>query len=191
MSDLNTYYREGDSYEAYKQRMVKEISEKAHLSEYTALNEKRMKRLEKTFKLSDEQIQELGSLPSDFKAIVITEGWCGDASQSIPVFEAIFGSMNVPIRYVYRDDNMTLMNAYLTNGASSIPILIALDKEGKELFRYGPRPIKGMEMLAEHKANPNAYLKDDFYKDLQQFYNKDKGKSIYDELVEIIKSVKV
>ncbi len=185
--DLRKYLEKGVGYEAYIERVEKEVEVNAPLSDYSELNLKRMQRVAKTFKLSENQIIDLLSIPNNFNVIIISEGWCGDASQSVPVFNKIFEVMDIEPQYAFRNENQELMQEYLTNGAEAIPILIALDLEGNELFHYGPRPQKGMEMLAAYKANPEKISKDDFYKNLQQFYNKDKGQSIYNELLALMK----
>ncbi len=185
--NLNSYVEKGVEYKTYLERVEKEVKENAPLSEYSELNLKRMQRVAKTFKLSENQIIDLLSLPNNFKILIISEGWCGDASQQLPVYEKIFEVMDIQPSYVFRNENQDLMQNYLTNGAEAIPILVGVDTEGNELFRYGPRPKKGMDLLAQYKANPATFPKEEFYKELQQFYNKDKGQSIYNELVALMK----
>ncbi len=185
--ELIEYFNNGLDYETYKNEIIQSVEDKQPMSNYTELNLTRMSRVEKKFSLSSEQEKELSSIPNDFYVLVITEGWCGDASQSLPVMEKIFEFMRTKIRYIYRDQNKKLMNEYLTDGSESIPILIAIDFDGDEIFHWGPRPQKGKEMLALHKNEPEVYTKDEFYKDLQQYYNKDKGQSIYSELSHLMK----
>ena len=58
--------------------------------------------------------------------LIITEGWCGDAAQCIPTIEKIAAeSKNIETHYVLRDENLDLIDEYLTNNARSIPKLIA------------------------------------------------------------------
>ena len=83
---------------------------------YTAINRQRIHRLEKTIDL-DESV-ESASRGAQRRVIwlVITEGWCGDAAQNIPVIEKIAAqSVNIETRYILRDENPDL------NGASRRP----------------------------------------------------------------------
>ncbi len=180
--NLLPYFEKGVDYNSYKAQFESDIQEGAKYSEYTQMNERRLKRIEKSIHLSEEQKAELSQFPNDFQVIIITEVWCGDAGQLVPFFQKIYNFMKVPVRYVYRDQNNDLMEKYLTNGSASIPILVAMDEIGKEIFRFGPRPKKAMNMLAMHKENPEVYSKEEFQMDLQKFYNQDKGLSTYNEL---------
>jgi hypothetical protein len=58
----------------------------ATLTNYSHLNETRMNRLEKTLKISEENVQKIGILKNDYIWLVISEGWCGDAAQ-LPVIK--------------------------------------------------------------------------------------------------------
>ncbi len=184
--NLLSYYDKGVAYPEYFAQFQKDIDQKAQYYKYTHINKKRSERVAKTFKLSEDRIIEIQSLPYDFKVLVISEVWCGDAAQLVPIFQKIFDYMKVSIRYISRDSYPELMQEYLTHGSASIPILVAMDETAKEIFRYGPRPEKAMKMLAIHKENPEVYTKEEFQMDLQKFYNKDKGESIYQELYQLM-----
>lgn len=86
----------------------------------------------------------------ELRAIVITEDWCGDAMMNIPILLNIAQATNIDTRMVLRDQNLELMDQYLTNGtARSIPIFIFIDKEGKEKAVWGPRAPKVQEFVME------------------------------------------
>jgi hypothetical protein len=72
--------------------------------------------------------------------MVITEDWCGDSAYSLPVIaEAAASNAQITLCVFPRDDHLDLMDRYLTNGARSIPKLVAFDADGDELFQWGPR----------------------------------------------------
>lgn len=187
--DLSTYLEKGFSYADYIKKIedqlfdFNELGDPNGFSKYYAMNLKRIERLNKTFELSATQKSKLQSIPSNFSLLVISEGWCGDAAQSMPVVNVIMEELGVEQKIVFRDENPELMNAYLTDGAKSIPMFIGVDEQGKELFHFGPRPAGGMDLLAKHKENPEVYTADEFHKDLQVWYNQDKGESIFNELI--------
>src|SRR5690606_23256945 len=125
------------------------------LINYTMLNERRMKRWDKTVKVSDEVIESLSNLKENITWLVLTESWCGDAAHVIPVIHKIAElSNNISLKLVYRDENEALMNEFLTNGSKSIPKLIMIDNHsGDVIDTFGPRPSKATELVNNYKQN--------------------------------------
>ena len=96
------------------------------LTNYSLLNDRRMKRLDKTIKLSIETVQEIKTIKEPQTWLVITEGWCGDAAQNLPVINKIAAlNENIDLKLVLRDEHLELMDLFLTNGGRAIPKLIA------------------------------------------------------------------
>jgi hypothetical protein len=91
------------------------------------------------------------------------------------------------MKFVLRDENLELMDLFLTNGGRSIPKLIALDKNNNVLKTWGPRPSFANKMVTEYKAK-NGNLDAQFKQDLQVWYNKDKGKSTQEDFIAFVKS---
>ncbi len=120
---------------------------------YGKLNRQRMHRLEKTVKLKIRLSKKRENIERKMIWLIITEGWCGDAAQNIPTIEKIAAeNENIETRYVLRDENLELMDDYLTNNARSIPKLIALDAETfEEIGTWGPRPQAAMDYFYEMK----------------------------------------
>jgi len=86
------------------------------------------------------------------KAIVITADWCGDAMVNLPIFMTIVDAANIEVRCLIRDENLELMDQYLTNGtARSIPIIILIDEEGNEYTRWGPRAASVQLLVDDYK----------------------------------------
>ncbi|HEX8639287.1 MAG TPA: thioredoxin family protein [Pyrinomonadaceae bacterium] len=148
---------------------------------YGRLNRQRMHRLEKTIRLSDPLKEKLRGVERKMIWLVITEGWCGDAAQNIPVIEKIAAeNSNIETRYVLRDENLELMDKYLTNNARSIPKLIALDAETlEELGTWGPRAQEAMDYFYEMKAADVE--KPQMMENLQRWYNQNKEQAIQAE----------
>lgn len=148
---------------------------------YGKLNRQRMNRLEKTVSLNETLREKLQNNNRKMIWLIITEGWCGDAAQNIPLIEKIAAeSENIETRYVLRDENLELMDAYLTNNARSIPKLIALDAETlQEIGTWGPRPQVAMDYFYEMREN--GLEKPQMMENLQRWYNSDKNQAIQDE----------
>ncbi len=157
------------------------------LSNYSMLNDKRMKRLDKTTKLTEEAIAKIKSYDGDVTWLVLTESWCGDAAQTMPVINKV-AELNdkITLKIVLRDENEALMNEFLTNGGKSIPKLIAIDNtSGNVLGDWGPRPTKATQLVNDYKAE-HGTLTPEFKQDLQVWYNKDKGQNTVDDLLQLV-----
>jgi len=148
----------------------------------TKLNVHRMKRLDKTVDLIPELTETLNKMSVNMIWIVLTEGWCGDAAQNLPVIAKIAdASSNIRLRLLLRDENPDVMDAYLTNGGRAIPKLICLDTESlEELAVWGPRPAPAQKMAQQYKADPSQ-PKEEFHKRLHLWYAKDNGTALQKE----------
>ena len=161
------------------------------LTNYSMLNDRRMKRLDKTIKISEETIQEFQKVKRPQTWLVLTEGWCGDAAQSLPILNKIASdTANIDLKIVLRDENLDLMDLFLTNGGRSIPKLIVLDKDNNVLDFWGPRPTIATKMVTDYKEK-NGILDPQFKQDLQVWYNKDKGKSVQEDFVNLVTKLSV
>lgn len=157
------------------------------LLNYSLLNDKRMKRLDKTIKISETTAAKLKEIKEPQTWLVLTEGWCGDAAQNLPVINKIAEeNSNIQLKLVLRDENLELMDEFLTNGGRSIPKLIALNKNNEVIDSWGPRPVIATKMVADYKAEHGS-LDADFKKDLQVWYNKNKGEDVQENLVSFLK----
>lgn len=155
---------------------------------FSKLNDKRMDRLDKTLSLTETTQKSLQELNKKFTLLVIAEGWCGDAAQILPILNKISeASENIEMKVVLRDENEELMNQFLTNGSQSIPKVILLNEANEVLNSWGPRPKPATNMVKEYKETHGS-LDEEFKKNLQLWYNKDKGESTQEELLNLIKA---
>jgi hypothetical protein len=158
------------------------------LVDYSKLNFSRMKRILKTTPISRAVSETVDCFNDKLTWIVLTESWCGDAAQNLPVFAKIAeANPNLSLRILQRDENPVLMNQYLTNGGMSIPKLICVDENLNELGTWGPRPKFLQDWLYENKANPKMSMAD-LKKEFQLWYTKDKGQTLQQEMVLLMKS---
>jgi len=151
---------------------------------YTQLNDRRMRRWDKTAKVSDEMKTKIESFDKKVTWLVISESWCGDAAHILPIINKVAElNTNIDYKVVLRDENEALMNQFLTNGGKSIPKLIMLDSETNEVINtFGPRPTVATNLVQAYKAEHGA-LTPEFKEDLQRWYNTDKGQSTIEDLV--------
>lgn len=74
--------------------------------------------------------------------LVLTEGWCGDAANIIPLLQKIadYSAGKIKLRLLLRDENTELMDQYLTDGGRAIPKVIMYNESFTELANWGPCP---------------------------------------------------
>jgi len=189
------YLDRSESIEVYNQRFYDAVhadpetlneQQKEMLGYYT-LNWARSKRVEKTYTVSEDALDIIYCIINPQVWIVITEGWCGDSSQSLPVIAEIARQSQgkIILRIISRDAYPELLEKYQTNGSMSIPKLIGTTYQGEESWVWGPRPKPANDLFQDLKSKNIA--KEDIYKELHASYAKDKGKAVESELMECIR----
>ena len=154
--------------------------------EFTKLNERRLKRWNKTLKISDDTQNKIKQYNKKTTWLVLTESWCGDAAHIVPVINKVAELNNkINLRLVLRDENEELMNEFLTNGGKAIPKLIALDEENKMIGEFGSRPSIAAQLVEDFKKEYGK-LTPEFKKELQVWFNKDKGESTLQDLIRLL-----
>ncbi|MDM5154011.1 thioredoxin family protein [Bacillus sp. DX1.1] len=88
-----------------------------------------------------------------WRVIALTADWCGDALLCVPVMKRICEVANIEMSLLIRDENLELMDQYLTNEtARAIPIFIFIDAAGNEKAVWGPRAPKIQELVTSMRA---------------------------------------
>ena len=140
--------------------------------------------------VSDEVLEELAALPGRWHLLALSEDWCGDAANILPVVARLAESAdNVELRIVSRDENPDLMDAHLTDGRSrSIPAIIILDEDYRERGWWGPRPeaLQRWMMTEGLQMDPRPR-----YKASRTFYARDKGRSSLAGLLAVLKKAAI
>lgn len=156
------------------------------LLNYSKLNDRRMRRLDKTIQLSQETLLALKKIDKPITWLVLTEGWCGDAAQILPVINKIASESHlINLKIIFRDEHEELMNHFLTNGGRSIPKLLVLNSENEVLNTWGPRPSIATKIVQDYK-NKHGQLDKTFKKELQVWYNNDKGVNIQENMIGLL-----
>ena len=146
-----------------------------------------MRRWDKTIKISKETQQKISEFNQKMTLLIITESWCGDAAHVIPALNKMAElNPNIDVKLVLRDENLELMDMFLTKGGRAIPKVIMIDDEtGAVLSTYGPRPSEASSYVNRFVAK-NGSLTPEFKEDLQHWYNGDKGQNIIKDVIEIL-----
>lgn len=153
---------------------------------YTDLNIARMNKWDKRFEMDADVKNMLRSWERKEIWLVLTEGWCGDAAHAVPVIASMAAaSDNIELHLLLRDQNLQIMDQYLTNGGRSIPKLIRLDADTmEELSTWGPRPQEVQDLFLKMKEA--GAEKPEINKELQLWYARNRGKAIEKELAQML-----
>lgn len=157
---------------------------------YTKMNVQRMNRVDKTTVLSEELLSTLQNIKGKYLFLVITEGWCGDAAQIVPIINKIASAApdKFDLRFTLRDKNLPLIDAHLTNGGRAIPVLLVLDEQGNLVLpKWGPRPAVLQNLMLEWKNE--GVVMPELAEKLHGWYAKDKTASTQKELNELLKQL--
>ena len=192
---INNALAASNTYEEYREVVSNHVTSKTTtgpkqtdvLINYTKLNHARMRRLDKTTKISEGRQAIFSNYQNKVTWLILTESWCGDAAQSLPVLNKI--ALLIPhltLKIVLRDQHKLLMEHFLTNNSMAIPKLIAVDDtSGEVLSQWGPRPSEAAKMVTAYKA-ANGSLSPEFKKELQVWYTKDKGQNIVEDMIRVL-----
>lgn len=105
----------------------------------------------------------------NLRAIVLTEDWCGDAMMNVPILLRLAEKSAIDVRILLRDENLELMDQYLTNGKSrSIPIFIFIDEQGNEVAKWGPRADEVEQYADESRQSLPSKDADDYKEKLKE-----------------------
>ncbi len=162
-----------------------------NLTQYSSLNETRMDRLDKTMRIPDENSLKLKNLEREYIWLVISEGWCGDAAQILPILNqmTIASEDKIEMKIVLRDENEELMKLFLTNKKKAIPKLIIIDREtGSVLDSWGPRPKGATDLINDYKKKFGV-IDEKIKTELQLWYLKDKGLSTQQEIINLMQNL--
>jgi len=120
--------------------------------------------------------------------LVISEGWCGDAAFNLPMMAAIEKAMpeKIQLRLLFRDSNLDVIDTNLTDGGRSIPKLIVLSEDLKELGHWGPRPAPLQILMKEWKSE-GLGIKELIPK-VHEWYDADQTNTVQEELKMLIRA---
>lgn len=181
--DYKNYFEKAINYESYLKNFQTEIAsgDQSAFAKYLPQNWQRQSRLDRKLKINDALLNTIQKLETTQNWLVITEHWCGDASQIIPIFNKIAkeSNNNINLKFIYRDENLELMDEHLTDGRSrSIPMVLKLDEDFNFISSYGPRPEEAQKLVKDLLSKGASYDLP-----LHSWYAKDKQRSLQEDMV--------
>ena len=161
-------------------------NQSAELLQYSELNLHRMNIVEKTTTLIEDLSTKLNLIKQPQIWLILAEGWCGDAAQTIPIFHLIEKQFpQIKIKLLLRDENVELMDLFLTNGSRSIPKVLMLDASSLNLLaQWGPRPSEATALINNLKAEKLEMM--EIKEKLHAWYAKNRGVAVQSEIVDIL-----
>ncbi len=136
-------------------------------------------------KVDDSAVARAESLGGHWHLLVLSEDWCGDAVNVVPVLDELAArAKNFDLRMLQRDLNPDLMDAHLTGKSRSIPVVMAFDEHWTERAWWGPRPVALQEWVLSPEVQ--ALEKPERYKGIRRWFAVDKGRTTVNELLSAI-----
>lgn len=186
--DYKDYFEKGVDFETYLAKMEDEAAVKAidGLLAYVPMNLQRVNRIIKTYEISPALKSAIQEIQHKINWLVITENWCGDAAQIVPVMHKIasISEGKINLRLIYRDEHLPLIDAHLTGNSRSIPKLIQLDTHFNLTAIWGPRPNEAQQLVLDLKKNPATA--DKYSEELHKWYAQNKQAFIERDLIKAI-----
>ena len=163
--------------------------DKAPYDRYIPINQQRVKRIRTTLRkegLREELTTALNRISSGTKMLVLNEFWCGDGAQILPVHEALVHASEgkLDVRVLMRDENVDVMDLFLTNGGRAIPKTVLLNDELRVLGTWGPRPKEATALVKRIKSDPS--IAHTYNQEVHKWYAQDKQQNIQAELAVLL-----
>jgi hypothetical protein len=163
--------------------------EEAPYDKYIPINKQRVKRIRKALVKEGLRVELTAAakgMKPGTRMLVLNEFWCGDGAQILPVHEAIEAESagKLEVRVLLRDENVDVMDLFLTNGGRAIPKTVLLDADMNVLGTWGPRPAEAMALVRRIKADP--VLAHTYSQEVHKWYSADKQQNIQGELAVLL-----
>ncbi|NIP56494.1 MAG: hypothetical protein GWM92_07165 [Gemmatimonadetes bacterium] len=168
--NLEEHYRSAPTFREYLEERVEKHRELWH-------------GLYERASVPDEIVGAARAIPGRWHLLALSEDWCGDAVNTLPYVARL--AEEVPgweLRVLERDRNPELMDAHLTDGSRSIPVVMVLDEEFEEIGWWGPRPPELQEWVL---GDGQALDKDERYRRQRRWYARDRGETTLRGLLDL------
>ena len=119
-----------------------------------------------------------------YRFVVLAEDWCGDASSTIPVVARFAEAGGNELRILRRDEHPEVMDAYLSNGARAIPVVIVLTEAMEEVGHWGSRPAELQAFVMAERAKGRQSKA--YFPEVRRWYAQDKGESTIREILAVM-----
>jgi hypothetical protein len=131
-------------------------------------------------RVPDDLLRRAEEIDSSWHLLVLSDDWCGDGANSVPYLAKLAEAIpSLGLRILPRDENPDLMDSHLTEGTRSIPVVMILDEDFREVAWWGPRPAP-LQALFLQKIR--TLPKEERYPRLRAWYARDRGRTTLEEV---------
>ncbi len=132
--------------------------------------------------------------PGSVRVLALSESWCGDCVENLPVLAKLASLYPfLKLGIFPRDQNLDIMDRYLTGGIRIIPVFVFYDESGAEIGRFVERPAGAHAFMDEARRSleglPEEEQKRRMYKaraDLRKKYREGLRDETIGEIKEIL-----
>ena len=138
----------------------------------------------RTAMLPEGAVDRVTRIPGKWHLVALSEDWCGDAVNTLPILAKLAeAAPNLDLTILGRDANLDLMDAHLSGTSRSIPVVMVLDENLIEHGWWGARPRELQKWFLSEGIHIE---KTERYKQIRSWYARDRGRSIVDEVLQIV-----
>lgn len=139
------------------------------------------RQLSERARLPAEVSELIHAVEGTWRFLVLAEDWCGDAVHILPFLARLEeASPAFELRILSRDENPDLMDAHLTHGTRSIPVVMILDEDYQEVGWWGPRPGPLQELF--HREIKHLPKEERFHR-TRAWFARDRGRTTLTEIL--------
>jgi hypothetical protein len=142
--------------------------------------------------LPEDTVLRAKELPGRRLVAVLTEDWCGDAASLVPILAKLAAAApeKIELRVLVRDENLDIMDRYLSHGGRAIPVAIVFDENMQQLGWWGPRPAPAQAIFREKlralRAGQLTDRREEVNKPVLRWYREDRGRHTMDEFLVVL-----
>jgi hypothetical protein len=112
----------------------------------------------------------LAATKGDLRCLILAADWCGDVVRNVPVVFRVLATAQIPTEVLIMEENLDVMDQFLTLGGRSIPVVLFVDGAGEVIGRWGPRPRYVQEPMVAFKSKHPDHSSPNFEEDRRQTY---------------------
>jgi thiol-disulfide isomerase/thioredoxin len=125
-------------------------------------------------------VDRLRALTGDLRLLVLSEDWCSDCFSVVPLIARLAEASGVDLRVFARDASLDLMDAHLSSGTRSIPVVVVLDAEFAVRAWWGPRPAALQRWYRNEPPSPERSRRK------RAWYARDRGRTVVAEVLDTV-----
>jgi thiol-disulfide isomerase/thioredoxin len=134
----------------------------------------------RTAVIPSEVVERMRANSDGMRLLVLSEDWCSDCFSAVPLIARLAEAAGVELRVLARDANPDLIDAHLTSGTRSIPVVMVLDSDHQVRAWCGPRPAA---LQRWYRNEPPSSARS---RKKRAWYARDRGRTTLSELLETV-----